>query len=71
MRIALFHNAGAGSGVQSTPPVNTNQCRRVLFRYVEAPMHVDGEVFLKTETPVAIRTESGALDLLDFADFHS
>jgi hypothetical protein len=31
-------------------------------------MHVDGEVFLTTETPVAIRTESGALDLLDFAD---
>ena len=59
------------SGVQSTPPVNTNQCRQVLFRYVDAPMHVDGEVFLKTETPVAIRTESGALNLLDFADLYT
>jgi diacylglycerol kinase (ATP) len=58
------------SGVQLTPPVNTNQCRQVLFRYADAPMHVDGEVFLKTETPVAIRTESGALNLLDFADLY-
>jgi diacylglycerol kinase family enzyme len=53
-------------GVHSSPPVNTNRCREVLLRYVDAPMHVDGEVFQTTETPVAIRTQPETLSLLEF-----
>jgi diacylglycerol kinase family enzyme len=54
------------SGVQARPPVNASQCREVLFRYVDAPMHIDGQVFLTTATPVVIKTLTGALELLDF-----
>jgi diacylglycerol kinase (ATP) len=54
------------SGVHSNPPINTSRCREVLLRYVDAPMHVDGEVFQTTETPVAIRTQSETLSLLEF-----
>jgi diacylglycerol kinase (ATP) len=54
------------SGEQATPPVYASQCREVLFRYIDAPMHVDGQVFLTTATPVVIRTLAGALELLDF-----
>jgi diacylglycerol kinase (ATP) len=54
------------SGVHSTPPVNTSRCREVLLRYVDAPMHIDGEVFRTTETPAAIRTQSDTLHLLEF-----
>jgi diacylglycerol kinase family enzyme len=54
------------SGVHSTPPVNTSRCREVLLRDVDAPMHIDGEVFRTAETPVAIRTQSDTLSLLDF-----
>jgi diacylglycerol kinase (ATP) len=54
------------NGVHSTPPVNKNRCQKVLLRYVDAPMHIDGEVFRTTETPVAIRSQSDTLYLLDF-----
>jgi hypothetical protein len=29
-------------------------------------MHIDGQVFLTTATPVVIKTLTGALELLDF-----
>jgi diacylglycerol kinase family enzyme len=59
------------SGVQARPPVNASQCREVLFRYVDAPMHIDGQVFLTTATPVVIKTLTGALELLDFTGGNS
>jgi diacylglycerol kinase (ATP) len=59
------------SGVQATPPVNTSQCREVLFRCVDAPMHVDGQVFQTTATPVVIRTLAGALEVVDFTALDS
>jgi hypothetical protein len=41
-------------------------CREVLLRYVDAPTHIDGKVFRTAETPVAVRTQSETLSLLDF-----
>ena len=46
-------------------PAKTRRCQRVLFRYVDAPAHVDGKVFLSMATPVSIRLQARALDLLD------
>ena len=46
-------------------PANTRRCQRVMFRYVDAPAHVDGKVFLTMATPVSIRLQARALDLLD------
>ncbi len=47
-------------------PIKSRRCQRVLFRYVNAPAHVDGKVFLTVTTPVSIRLQRRALDLLDF-----
>jgi diacylglycerol kinase (ATP) len=54
-------------GEHATAPVNSRRCRRVLFRYVDAPAHVDGKVFLTMATPVSIRLLSDALNLVDSA----
>jgi diacylglycerol kinase (ATP) len=47
--------------------VNTRRCRRITFRYVDVPVHVDGKVFLTMATPISIRLQSGGLELLDFS----
>ena len=46
-------------------PAKTRRCQRVLFRYVDAPAHVDGKAFLSLAKPVSIRLQARALDLLD------
>jgi diacylglycerol kinase family enzyme len=48
-------------------PAETRRCQRVLFRYVDAPAHVDGRVFFTMAAPVSVRLQAGALDLLDLA----
>jgi diacylglycerol kinase (ATP) len=52
-------------GESVPPPVNCRRCRRIVVRSVDAPVHVDGKVFLTMATPVTIRPQPGALDLLD------
>jgi diacylglycerol kinase (ATP) len=49
------------------PPVKARRCRRVVFRNVDVPVHVDGKVFLTMATPISIRIQSGALELVDFS----
>jgi diacylglycerol kinase (ATP) len=51
-------------GVSLTPPVHRIRCRQVLFRQVDAPLHVDSKVFPTTATPAVIRNQPGALDLM-------
>lgn len=47
--------------------VSTRRCQRIVFRYVDVPVHVDGKVFFRMSTPISIRAQSGALELLDFS----
>ncbi len=54
-------------GQSLAAPVNARQCQRIVFRYVDVPVHVDGKVFLTMATPISIRPQSGALELLDFS----
>lgn len=49
-------------------PVDVRRCRRIVFRYVDVPVHVDGKVFLTMATPISVRAQPGALELLDFAE---
>jgi diacylglycerol kinase (ATP) len=55
-----------GRGEETNPPVKARRCRRLVFRYVDVPVHVDGKVFLTMATPISIRIHSGALELMDF-----
>ena len=48
-------------------PVDARRCRRVVFRYVDVPVHVDGKVYLTMATPISVRAQSAALELLDFS----
>jgi diacylglycerol kinase (ATP) len=53
---------------QSEPaPVSARRCQRIVFRQVDVPVHVDGKVFLTMATPISIRAQSGALQVLDFS----
>jgi diacylglycerol kinase (ATP) len=54
-------------GETSPPPVNFRRCRRIVVRAVDSPVHVDGKVFLTMATPVTIRPQPNALDLLDLS----
>jgi diacylglycerol kinase (ATP) len=54
-------------GEDGDAPVKTRRCQRVVFRKVDVPVHVDGKVFLTMATPISIRAQSGALELLDFS----
>jgi diacylglycerol kinase (ATP) len=54
-------------GEQAEAPVSARRCRRVVFREVDVPVHVDGKVFLTMATPISIRAQAGALELLDFS----
>jgi diacylglycerol kinase family enzyme len=51
-------------GAELEPPIQTTRCRRILFREVNAPTHVDSKVFATTTTPTAVHNQTGALDLL-------
>lgn len=53
-------------GKPTIAPVNTRRCEHVLLRHVNAPAHVDGKVFLTMATPISIRLQPRALQLLDF-----
>ena len=48
-------------------PVRIRRCQRVVVRYVDVPVHVDGKVFLTMATPMSIWAQSGALELADFS----
>ena len=53
---------------QSVPaPVSARRCQRIVFRQVDVPVHVDGKVFLTMATPISIRPQSRALQVLDFS----
>ena len=54
-----------GRDERAIAPAKTRRCQRVLFRYVDAPAHVDGKAFLSLAIPVSIRLQPKALDLLD------
>ena len=51
-------------GVTSTAPIQTARCNQVLFRYVDAPAHIDSKVSVTMTTPTVVRNQPGALDLL-------
>jgi diacylglycerol kinase family enzyme len=54
-------------GQSGAAPVSARRCQRIVFRHVDVPVHVDGKVFLTMATPISIRPQSGALQLLDFS----
>jgi diacylglycerol kinase (ATP) len=54
-------------GEQLEAPVTARRCRRVVFRKVDVPVHVDGKVFLTMATPISIRAQTGALEVLDLS----
>jgi len=51
-------------GVNLEPPIHTSRCRRILFREVDAPTHIDSKVFPITPTSTVVHNQPGALDLL-------
>ena len=55
-------------GENLVAPASTRRCQRIVFRYVDVPVHVDGKVFLTMAAPISIRAQSGALELLDFSE---
>ena len=55
-------------GENLVAPVKTRRCQRIIFRNVDVPVHVDGKVFLTMATPISIRAQSNALELLDFSE---
>ena len=52
-------------GKSSAAPVNSTRCSRVLFRNVNAAVHVDSKVFPAMLTPISVKLHPGALDLVD------
>jgi diacylglycerol kinase family enzyme len=59
--------AACRRGEEADPPVEARRCQRIVFRYVDVPVHVDGKVFLTMATPISIRIHSGALEVMDFS----
>ena len=55
-------------GENLVAPVKTRRCQRIVFRNVDVPVYVDGKVFLIMATPISIRAQSNALELLDFSE---
>jgi diacylglycerol kinase (ATP) len=55
-------------GIELTPPIRITRCSQVLFRDVDAAMHVDSKVFATMATPTVVRNQPGALDLLVISD---
>jgi diacylglycerol kinase (ATP) len=51
-------------GVELAPPIHTARCHQILFRQVEAPTHIDSKVLVSMPTPIVVRSQPGALDLL-------
>ena len=54
-------------GGNEAAPINARRCERIVFRYIDVPVHVDGKVFLTMATPISVRAQSGALEVLDFS----
>jgi diacylglycerol kinase (ATP) len=54
-------------GESVPPPVSSRRCQRIVVRSVDAPVHIDGKVFLTMATPVTIRPQPAALDLVDLS----
>jgi diacylglycerol kinase (ATP) len=54
-------------GEEAPAPVETRRCKRIVFRYVDVPVHVDGKVFLTMATPITVRAQPGALEVIDFS----
>jgi diacylglycerol kinase (ATP) len=52
-------------GERAPVPAEIRRCQRVLFQYMDAPAHIDGKVFLTMDSPISIRLQPQALDLLD------
>ncbi|MBV8214879.1 MAG: hypothetical protein JOZ08_16860 [Verrucomicrobia bacterium] len=52
------------NGYEPKPPIQTTRCRQILLRQVDAPTHVDSEVFATMTTPIVVHNQTGALDLL-------
>jgi diacylglycerol kinase family enzyme len=52
-------------GESATAPLQSRRCRRVLFRHVKTPIHVDGEVFKSISTPISIILQPHAVHVLD------
>ena len=58
-----------GKGEPVTAPANFRRCKRISIRYLDAPVHVDGKVYLTMATPISIRLECGALRLIDLRSY--
>jgi diacylglycerol kinase (ATP) len=54
-------------GEKPEAPVKTRRCRKVVFRCVEIPAHVDGKVFLTMAMPISVRSQPGVLEVIDFS----
>jgi diacylglycerol kinase (ATP) len=52
------------NGIELEPPIRTTRCRQIVFRQVDAPVHIDGKVLLPIPTPAVVRNHPGALELL-------
>jgi diacylglycerol kinase (ATP) len=55
------------AGESSAAPFSSTRCTRVLFRNVDAAVHVDSKVFPTMLTPISVKPHQGALDLVDLS----
>jgi diacylglycerol kinase (ATP) len=55
------------AGESSAPPVSLTRCTRVLFRNVNAPVHIDSKVFPAMLAPISVKPHPGTLDLVDLS----
>jgi diacylglycerol kinase (ATP) len=53
-------------GEESPLPIDERRCQRITFCHADAPLHVDGKVFLEMATPLCISMHQGALELINF-----
>ena len=53
-------------GEESPLPIEERRCQRITFCHADAPLHVDGKVFLEMATPLCISMHQGALELINF-----
>jgi len=50
---------------KASAPVEQRRCQHITFRRSKAPLHVDGDVFPKVETPCCVTIYPDALKLID------
>jgi diacylglycerol kinase (ATP) len=53
-------------GEESPLPIEERRCQRITICDADAPLHVDGKVFLEMATPLCISMRQGALELINF-----